>query len=151
MTDNIYRKSLKMLESWLRNYIYYFFRRIKTLKLDFVFCFNYIHSMYLPNPSARTGYETMLILKRCLTGLYSKFSFSWTGCLTKTKEPSPPYYLSISGENNWIHTFPKGLRAIWNSLVEDLNSCRCVHFRRWHPLHHDTIYGNLAKKYNKME
>ena len=44
-------------------------------------------------------------------------------------------------ENNWIHTFPKGISAIWNaiSLVEDLNSCRRVHF-----LHH----GHLKKIYN---
>ena len=35
-------------------------------------------------------------------------------------------------ENNWIHTFPKGISAMWNaiSLVQDLNSCRCVHFLR---------------------
>ena len=31
-------------------------------------------------------------------------------------------------EVNWIHTFPKGIRAMWNaiSLVQDLNSCRRV-------------------------
>ena len=36
------------------------------------------------------------------------------------------------GENNWIHTFPKGISAMWNaiSLVQDLNSCRRVHFLR---------------------
>ena len=35
-------------------------------------------------------------------------------------------------ENNWIHTFPKGISAMWNaiSLVQDLNSCRHVHFLR---------------------
>ena len=35
-------------------------------------------------------------------------------------------------ENNWIHTFPKGIRAMWNaiSLVQDLNSCRRVYFLR---------------------
>ena len=35
-------------------------------------------------------------------------------------------------ENNWIHTFPKGISAMWNaiSLVQDLNSCRRVHFLR---------------------
>ena len=35
-------------------------------------------------------------------------------------------------ENDWIHTFPKGISAMWNaiSLVQDLNSCRCVHSLR---------------------
>ena len=35
-------------------------------------------------------------------------------------------------ENNWIHTFPKGISAMWNaiSLVLDLNSCCRVHFLR---------------------
>ena len=47
-------------------------------------------------------------------------------------------YLIIAGivfthswrENNWIHTFAKGISAMWNaiSLVQDLNSCRRVHF-----------------------
>ena len=31
---------------------------------------------YLPNPSARTGYDTRSIFKRSLTGLNSQFSFS---------------------------------------------------------------------------
>ena len=36
------------------------------------------------------------------------------------------------GNNNWIHTFPKGISAMWNaiSLVDDLNSCRRIHFLR---------------------
>ena len=44
-----------------------------------------------------------------------------------------PYYFTHSWrENNWIHTFPKGISAMWNaiSLVQDLNSCRRVHFLR---------------------
>ena len=31
---------------------------------------------YLPNPSARAGYDTRSIFKRSLTGLNSEFSFS---------------------------------------------------------------------------
>ena len=36
------------------------------------------------------------------------------------------------GEKKWIHTFPKGISAMWNpiSLVQGLNSCRRVHFLR---------------------
>ena len=68
------------------------------------------------------------IFKRSLTGLNSEFSFSSTSCLTKAEEPSLSYYLPIkyhSWEDNWIHTFPKGISAMWNaiSLGQDLNSC----------------------------
>ena len=52
---------------------------------------------YLPNPSARTEYDTMSVFKRSLTGLNSEFFFSWTSCLTKAEEPSLPYYLPIAG------------------------------------------------------
>ena len=36
------------------------------------------------------------------------------------------------GMNPMIRTFPKGISAMWNeiSLVQDLNSCRCVHSLR---------------------
>ena len=36
----------------------------------------YICIIYLPNPSARAGYDTWSIFKRSLTGLNSEFSFS---------------------------------------------------------------------------
>ena len=52
---------------------------------------------YLPNPSARAGYDTRSIFKQSLTGLNSEFSFSQTSCLTKAEEPSLPYYLPIDG------------------------------------------------------
>ena len=52
---------------------------------------------YLPNPSARAGYDTRSIFKRSLTGLNSEFSFSLTSCLTKAEEPSRSYYLPIDG------------------------------------------------------
>ena len=52
---------------------------------------------YLPNPSARTGYDTWSIFKRSLSGLNSEFSFSKTSCLTKAEEHSLPYYLPIAG------------------------------------------------------
>ena len=46
---------------------------------------------YLPNPSARAGYDTSL------TGLNSEFSFSKTSCLVKAEKPSLPDYLPIDG------------------------------------------------------
>ena len=52
---------------------------------------------YLPNPSARAGYDTRSVFKRSLTGLNSEFFFSYTSCLTKAEEPSLPYYLPIAG------------------------------------------------------
>ena len=52
---------------------------------------------YLPNPSARTGYDTGSVFKQSLTGLNSEFSFSLTSCLTKAEEPSLSYYLPIAG------------------------------------------------------
>ena len=48
-------------------------------------------------PFARTGCDTRSIFKRSLTGSNSEVSFSETGCLTKFKKPSLPYYLLIAG------------------------------------------------------
>ena len=93
--------------------------------------------IYQPLCSGRIWYQ--VIFKRSLIGLNSEFSFSKTSRLTKAEEPSLPYYFThIWKENNWIHTFPKGIRAMWNaiSLVQDLNSCRRVHFLQRKPLNH---------------
>ena len=49
------------------------------------------------NSSAQTGCNTRSIFKRSLTGLNSEFSFSYTGCLTKAKNPSLPNYSPIAG------------------------------------------------------
>ena len=57
----------------------------------------YFYSSYLPNPSARAGYDTRSIFKRSLTCLNSEFSFSLTSCLTKAEEPCLSYYLPIAG------------------------------------------------------
>ena len=47
-----------------------------TTVANFTFiCLNTVPS-YLPNPSARAGYDTRLIFKWSLTGLNSEFSFS---------------------------------------------------------------------------
>ena len=69
------------------------------------------------NPSAQARYNTRSIFKRNLTDLNSEFSFSETSCLTKAEEPSLPYYFTHSlRENNWIHTFLKGISAMWNAI-----------------------------------
>ena len=52
-----------------------------------------------------------------LTGLNSEISFSLTSCFTKAEEPSLSYYFTHSWrENNRIHTFPKGISAMWNAI-----------------------------------
>ena len=43
------------------------------------------------------GCNTRSIFKQSLTGFNAEFSFSYTGCHTKIKEPSLPYYISIAG------------------------------------------------------
>ena len=40
------------------------------------FNYNIFSLSYLPNPSAREGYDTRSIFKRSLTGFNSEFSFS---------------------------------------------------------------------------
>ena len=55
---------------------------------------NLIH-IYQPLHSGR--YDTRSIFKWSLTGLNSEFSFSKASCLTRTEEPSLPYYLPIAG------------------------------------------------------
>ena len=90
---------------------------------------NYYH-IYQPH---RSGWiwHNVTFFKRRLTGLNSEFSFSYTSCLTKAEEPSLSYCLPIAG-GRIIHTFPKGISAMWNaiSLVQDLNSCNRIHFLR---------------------
>ena len=78
------------------------------------------------NPSARAGFDTRSILKRSLTGLNSKFSFSYTSCLTKAEEPSLPYYLPIAGGR--IIGFKPSPRVLELCKMQDLNSCLGVHF-----------------------
>ena len=49
------------------------------------------------------------IFNQSKASLNSAFSFSQTGCLTKAKEPSVPYYLPIAEERNKNHAFPKSI------------------------------------------
>ena len=61
-------------------------------------------------PQLQTGYNTRSIFKPSTTGLNSEFSFSQTGCLTKTKEISLLYYLAIAvGRIDGLISFPKAL------------------------------------------
>ena len=54
-------------------------------------------------------------------------SFYSAGFNTKFKEPGRALlFIHNSGENDWIHTFPKGISAMWNanSRNHDLNTVR---------------------------
>ena len=49
------------------------------------------------HPSILARRDTRSNFKQKLTGLNSEFSFSYTSCHTKVKEPSLLYYLLIAG------------------------------------------------------
>ena len=54
--------------------------------------------MYLLTPLQEQGVIRSQFIKRSLTVFSSAFSFFYTDCLTKAKEPSLPYFLPISGD-----------------------------------------------------
>ena len=102
-------------------------------------------------PSARAGYDTLSVFKRSFTGLNSEFSFSLTSCLTKAwRNQSVLLFTHSWRETNWIHTFPKGISAMWNAInpVQDLNSCRRAHFLQ-RKLHHITPQTPLLVAFGK--
>ena len=78
---------------------------------------NYLLLSYLPNPSARAGYDTRSIFKWSLTGLNSEFSFSSTSCLPKAEELSLPYYFPHS----WI-VFSYTSPIIWGCRIRNTAS-----------------------------
>ena len=60
-----------------------------------------------PAPPTLEEYDSKSIFKWSKADMTSEFSFSYTGCLPKTKEPSLPYCLRITGEvtfSSWIRT-----------------------------------------------
>ena len=90
-------------------------------------------SMFIfTNPSARAGYDTRSIFFK------EEFNRFWIQSFPSPRLVASPRLKSLVcpniywRENNWIHTFPKGISAMWNaiSLFQDLNSCRRVHFLR---------------------
>ena len=92
----------------------------------------YIHIFIQPLvPQARC--ETRSIFKLSKTSLNSDLSFSWTGCLTKAKEPRLSKYSLLVGRGRWIHILPKGITTEWNanSHIEKLNLDYQLHFLWW--------------------
>ena len=84
-------------------------------------------------PTPGRMWHTVNFLMRSLTELDSELFFSETGFLTKAEESSLPKLFTQSWmKNKGFHTFPKGNCTLWNAikLIQDLNSCRRVHFLR---------------------
>ena len=79
--------------------------------------------IYIKPTSAHVGCNTCPILKRSLTSLNSKFSFSLTGCFTKGKELSLSYNLFIAGER--IIGF-KSICALWTAVSSVSYSTRAT-------------------------
>ena len=98
---------------------------------------------------AQAGCDTRSIFKQSLTGLDSEFSFSWTGCLTKAKESSLPYYLAGGKIIRFIHfswvlelcQMQSALTRIWTRVAVFISynnnhytmstSVGCVHNTMW--------------------
>ena len=85
-----------------------------------------IHEPFFPDVCIYpwAGYDARSIFKQSTAGLNLEFSFYLTGCFTKVKEFSLPYYLLIAlRENRWIHAFPKdiSMKGNANSLIQALN------------------------------
>ena len=102
-----------------------------------VFCipqyiYIYIYMYVFTNPSTQAGCDTRLIFKQSLTSWNSKFSFSYTGCHTKVKGLSRPYYLFPNELVLYQMTFMK-------SWVKDLNLGQQL------PLHHEHLLKSIYR------
>ena len=88
---------------------------------------------YLPTPPLGQDMTQGQFFKRSLTGLNSEF-FLLLDLLPHQawRTQSALLFTHSWRENNWIHTFPKGINTMWNAinLVQELNSCRRVQFLR---------------------
>ena len=108
----------------------------------------YIAYTYLPNLSTWAGYDRGSIFKRSLTGLDSEFSISLDWKPNQGWRPSLPYYLPIAGGRiRGFIPFPMVLEFCENavSLIQDLNSCDCVHFLQRKQLHHRHLFIKACK------
>ena len=75
-------------------------------------------------------HELDQFLKRSTTASNSEFFFSQTTCLTKTREPTLPHYLTVAVAYKWIQVFHKSINAKKNanSFSYDLNTGHRFHF-----------------------
>ena len=84
-----------------------------------------------PTLASRVGYDRRLTLNRNTVSLNSEFSSSNSGCFTKDKETSLPYYLHQAGlvVNRWFHVFCK---RHWRKEKQDLSRLELNLGRRFH-------------------
>ena len=85
-------------------------------------------------PLLRVRYDARSIFKLSKAGLNSEFSFSNSGCLTTSKEPSHPCYLPIAERrNNVFISFPRVLARretqlassrIWTRIADSIPNDR---------------------------
>ena len=66
------------------------------------------------NWSTWARYDTRSFFKQSLMGLKSD-SYSRQVAMPRLK--SPVYFTESWNENSWIHTFPKGISATWNTIL----------------------------------
>ena len=82
-----------------KNYATHFYIIFK-ITTDGLTCFNpqSIKLSYLPNPSARAGYDTRSIFFKAKFNRFEfRVAFYYTSCLTKAEKPSLPNYIPIAG------------------------------------------------------
>ena len=86
----------------------------------------FLTCLYSPNPFLRAKCDTRSIYFKAEFNLFEFRVFPLWEWL-----PNQLFTHSWRG-NNWTHTFPKDITAIWNaiSLVQDSDSCHRVHFLR---------------------
>ena len=88
--------------------------------------------IYTPNFSAQAKCNTRYISTWSLTNLNSDFSFSSTGCHTKTKELSLPYYLPTA-EERIVGFIPiSKVLVLCESIDQDLNSTVSISYNDKH-------------------
>ena len=145
-------KNQNNLENWIDMFPYK-----NSFILDWILLQIQIHYrlgdspyIYLPNPSAQVGRHTRSIFKQCLAGLNSFFSLSQTSYHIRVKELIRLCYLPIAeGRIVGFIFFPWVLALCENAnnFIQDLNSCRQIHFLRRKPLQYK--YLHVDSPYNE--
>ena len=82
---------------------------INSLYLLLIFFIDLVNLCIYPTPPPQEGFVARSIFERSTTELNLEFSFL-TGCRTKDKEPTLPYYLLVAGDERGIYASPKGIR-----------------------------------------
>ena len=104
---------------------------IRAIMSEFIAQFVFVY-IYLPLPQEQDATQGQFF-KQSSTDLNSEFSLK-TNCRTKAEEPQLPYHLPITGGR--IIGFILFPMENVNSFIQDLNSCRCIHFLWRYLLHH---------------